>query len=593
MTTATKGQWGGRRVGGGAKPLTDEQRLERSLRAAGITPEEQAADPVAAMVELIGLSPRVAGLRPDLAELHEVVDPVEHVDRFLQAFCRYTQLGEVDPVNPARLGDAFALVEHEREFLAEALECDELGRRIFKRAGMKIARKNRKTTLSAGLSLYFGSPADGEHRPSIIQAAGVKDQAAKLYGETKAFIDDKLFGSVALRRLFVPMTTHILCPSIGGEIKRVAGDGDNNHSLDPHVVIADELHTWKTPKQRENWKALTTAQGGRRDPFILFITTEGDGDDNELAALMERIEGASGTEIERRRAGLTVYRNLDAGLLVYEYAAPAEVGGKRTTLADVDRIMLANPAPWRTRERLEEDLADPMVDAVTKLRLYGNIRGQGAGRWISDEAWDECHLPGSTPADFDFIPDGSSVAVGVDGARTRDCTSVSWSWRREDGAVLTRSRVWACKEHKPHHVFVPGRLNNDLARDFIRDVLVPRFVVSGVFYDPRYFDDQADELADEDDLTTVELTQSDEPMRDAWDDFYERIYEGDGPGLFHDGDPVLRQHVKNAVGLKAARGWIVRKSDDERPIDAVASTVMSVYGTTVEGAASEPWAAVW
>lgn len=511
-------------------------------------------------------------MRPELAERFEVIAAEDHVDAFLRMFCRYSQLGEVADGGPV-LGDPFTLEEYEREFLGEALACDEHGRRVYKRAGLKIARKNRKTTLSAGLSLYFGSPADGEHRPSIIQAAGVKDQAGKLYSTTRAFIDDPLYGSPGLQQLFLAAQTQILCPSIGGEIKRVAGDGDNNHSLDPHVLIADELHTWKTPKQRENWKALTTAQGGRLDPFILFISTEGDGDDNELALLMERIESSVTTEVERRRPGLTVYRNPEAGLLVFEYAAPAKVGELATTIADVELIKLANPAPWRTEERIAEDLADPMVDASTKLRLYGNIRGQGPGRWISDEAWLECE-------DRDVeIPDGATIAVGVDGARTRDCTAVAWAWQREDGATVVRTHVWTCKEHKAHHTFVPGRLDNDLARDFIRTELMSNYEISGVFYDPRYFDDQADDLDTEDRLRVVELTQSDRGMQDAWDGFYEKVYGGGTPGLIHNGDPVLRQHVKNAVGLKAARGWIVRKSNDDKPIDGLAATVMGLYGT--------------
>lgn len=566
-----KGSWGGRREGAGAKPLTDTERLRRQLEREGL---DAHADPVAELAELIGLSPRVAALRPELAERFEVVAPMEHLERFAHSFCRYTQLGEVADDGP-RLGDPYAFEEHEREFLSEALAVDERGRRLFKRAGLKIARKNRKTTNAGVLSLYFGSPADGEHRPLIVQAAGVKDQAGKLYETTRAFIDDPLYGSQALRRLFLPMQTHIVCPAIGGEIKRVAGDGDNNHSLDPHVVVADELHTWKTPKQRENWKALTTAQGGRRDPFILFITTEGDGDDNELAALMERIEGSDATEVERRRTGLTIYRNRDAGLLVYEYAAPGKVDGRATSIADVETIKLANPAPWRTLERIAEDLADPMVDEPTKLRLYGNIRGQGAGRWISDEAWLDCENPELE------IPDGADIAVGVDAARTRDCTAVAWAWQDPGSKqVVVRCRVWACRPHKPHHVFVPGRLNNDLARDFIRTELKPRYEIGGVFYDPRYFDDQADDLSNEDDLYTVELTQSDSTMQDAWDDFYERIHEGAEPEVIHNGDGVLRQHLRNAVGTRAARGWIVRKADDDKPIDAVSACVMAVYGVS-------------
>jgi hypothetical protein len=58
-----------------------------------------------------------------------------------------------------RLGDPYALEGFEREFFDEALECDADGRRLYRRAELVIARKNRKTTSAAVLSLYMGSPA--------------------------------------------------------------------------------------------------------------------------------------------------------------------------------------------------------------------------------------------------------------------------------------------------------------------------------------------------------------------------------------------------------------------------------------------------
>jgi hypothetical protein len=198
-----RGTWGGRRPGAGAKPLTPEKRLERRLREAGIDPAD-AGDPVAAMAERIGLSPRGAALRPDLADRFEVVPPGEHLDRFARTFCRYTQLGEVAPDGP-RLGDPYALEAFERDFFDEALSCDATGRRLHRRAGLVIARKNRKTTSAAVLALYMASPADAEHRPYVVQGAGTLDQAGKLYETTRAFVDDPLYGSDDLRRLFLPM----------------------------------------------------------------------------------------------------------------------------------------------------------------------------------------------------------------------------------------------------------------------------------------------------------------------------------------------------------------------------------------------------
>lgn len=578
---------GGRREGAGRKPETDQQKLERHLRQQGL--EAGAGDATEMMASLIGLSPRVAALRPELTDRFEVVEPGEHLAAFSRTFCRYNQLGEVAEGGPV-LGDPVEFEDFELEFFSEALSCDDRGRRVYKRAGEIIGRKNRKTTKAAILSLYLGGPADGEHRPLVVQAAGVFDQAAKLYDTTKAFIDDPLYGSDDLARLFVPMQTKILCPAVAGEIRRVAGDGDNNMSLDPHAVVMDEMHTWKTPKQRENLKALTTAQGGRLDPFVLFITTEGDGDDNELALLMERIESSEATEREDRRPGLTIFRNRESGLLVYRYAAPPTVledGAPRaTSLADVETIKLANPAPWRTIERLQEDLADPMNDAPTKMRLFGNIRSQGANRWISNEKWAECYLFGSSPDDDEFIPAGAPVAIGVDGARTRDTTAVAWAYVDADERCRVRCRVWTTREKVEHHVLVPGgRLDNDDARDFIQDVLMRDFTSRLLFFDERYFGDQARELS-EAGMTAVEMYQGKPEMQEAWDDFYASIHEGPVPMFAHDGCPVLAAHVKAAVGLKTERGWKVSKKPTggtrssmhaDKPIDALAATVMARY----------------
>lgn len=572
-----KGTWGGARVGSGPKPLTDEQRLARQLEKRGAD-VRQAIEIPELMASLIGLSPRMAIAYPSLVNKYPVVTPGEHVANFSRVYCQYHQLGEVAEGGP-KLGEPVELVDFEREFLDEALSTDDNGRRIYKRTGEIIGRKNRKTTKASILSLYFASPADGEHRPVVVQAAGVLNQAGKLYNTTRAFIDDKRFGSELLLQMFVPLMNHILCPPNGGEIFRVAGDGDNNMSLDPHVVMSDELHTWKTPRQRENWKALTTAQGGRLDPFILFFSTEGDGDDDELAGLMERIDNAADTEVEERRPGLTIYRNMPAGLLVFKYAAPTTIvenGVKRPIdLDDVEQIKLANPAPWRTIKRLKEDLVDPMNDKATKLRLYGNVRGGGPGRWISDEAWAACY------SEHETIPLDAPIWLGADGARTRDTTAIGWCWLNEVGQLIVRCRVWSTRQEVAHHVFVPGRLNNDLARDFIRDVLVKNYDVKRLGYDERYFDDQADDLSEEDGLVVVEMQQNAAPMQDAWDDFYERIHEGAIPGVLHDGDPVLRAHVRAAGGVKTERGWRVSKIKSERPIDGLAAIVLASYASSI------------
>ncbi len=554
-----------------------------------LEPLSLAGDPVALMSALIGLSPRAAALRPDLLEGRDVVPPGEHLARFARTHCRYIELGEVGDAGP-KLGDPYELVEFEREFFDEALSCDDDGRRIYSRCGLVIPRKNRKTTSCSVLSLYMASAADAEHRPRVVQAAGSKSQAAKLYETTSGFIDDPSYGSELLQELFVPLETRIECPSIAGRIFRVAGDGDLNHSLDPHVVVADELHGWKTPKQRENWRALTTAQGGRLDPLVVFISSEAEGDDNELAAVLARLEASASTESEHRRPGLTIYRNSPAGTLVYKYAI-----GDNATIADMPAFLAANPAPWRTAERLAADLADTFVDEPTKLRLYGNRRAASASarRWIKPDIWEDARDPEATPAAEDWIPAGVTVAAGGDAAITHDTSAVGWAWRDDEGRVRIRARVWSVRPEIAYHHFVEGgRLDNeDNLEPFVSDVLARRHRVGIFGYDPRYLETEAKHLS-EAGLTVVDIAPSSATMADAIQAFWAGLVEGK---ILHDGDPVLTAHVANTAGRRIPRGpgeaWKLSSISTALPKDALIAVMIAHYLVDRAEPAPEPvWA---
>lgn len=516
-----------------------------------------------------------------------------HFAAFTRGYCRHT----MKVPNGPPIGSPFELEPPQRAFWNEALEFDPVtGRRIYQRVGKKVSRKNGKTTELGAFALYVGGPWDGEHRPTVILAAGSMGQAGELKDQTDAFVDDPLGGSPKLRGLFVVRGISIVCPSVGGVIRRVAGDGKLNHSLNPHVVVADELHAWKTARQRENWKALTTAQGAREDPLVVFITTEGEDEDDELFDLMERIRDDPNTEVEHVNRCHRIYRNRAAGMLVYDYGAPAE-----TELDDLETIKLANPASWRTPERLAKDLADPSIDENTKRRLYMGIRVEGAGRWISDAKIAESQAARRARKEHE-IPAGELVALGVDAARTRDTTALGWAWADEaTGDCLVDCHVWSCRS--PNEVaadtYVAGnRLDNDAVRDYIHAVILERFGARLLFYDERYFDTQANDLA-QDGMVVVAMHQGKPEMVAAWNEMHADLYSGrrllergrpvvDETGrhvvvpttLFPDGAAgrTLVSHVRAAKGKRNAAGdaWIVRK--EELPIDGLAAVVMARYG---------------
>ena len=310
---------------------------------------------------------------------------------------------------------------------------------------------------------------------------------------------------------------------------------------------------------------------------MIFISTEGEGDDNELAAVLARLEASPATEVERRRPGLTVYRNRPAGTLVYKYSIP-----DAAALGDMDAFAAANPAPWRTRERIAVDLADTFVDEPTKLRLYGNRRAasSSAERWIREDMWAEARDPdASHNLDDDWIQEGSTVAVGVDAAISHDTTAVGWAWRDEAGLIRVRSRVWSVRPGIAFHEFVAGgRLDNeDHAEPYVSEVLARRFKVAIFGYDPRYFETEAKHLSDKG-LVVTDLTPSSAPMADAIQGFWDGLRAGK---VRHDGDQVLAAHVANTGGRKIPRGhahaWKLFSIRNEFPKDALIAVVIAHY----------------
>lgn len=497
-----------------------------------------------------------------------------HFGAFTSSFLRHTK-------GSLHAGHSFALEPWEQEWADEALELDEEGRRVYARAGLVIPRKNGKTTLASALALYCGGPADGEPGPHVILCAASKENAGQLYDQCSDFIAHPRYGSPELSSLYVVQKSAILCPEVGGIIKRVSADGNLQHGLDPYVVLVDELHAFKTPKHFELWRAVTTAQGAREDPLVLFITTAGqDRKASLLGQLMDRVRKAPDLETERRRRGLTVYRSRGSRLLIYEYAIKAG-----TKMDDLDEWKAANPARHRTRSRIAEDLADALTDEATKRRLFGNEWAEAAERWIKDEWIERARREVS-------IPDGGKIVVAIDVGLTHDTTSVNIAHRLapedpedpdELPRVVHRAHVFSARRDAPHHELHPGEVDIEEVEDYIVEHLGKRYRILELAYDPRFFADTAQRLRKRR-IRVAEFTQSSPAMYDATEAYY-RMFKVEQTICLPGGeerDPVFEEHIANTAAIMTERGHKLRKllSDDPadsvpRPIDACVGSVMA------------------
>lgn len=152
------------------------------------------------------------------------------------------------------------------------------GTRRFRKVYQRIARKNGKSTLLAGVGI-FALVADGEVGAEVYAAATKKDQARIVFDEARRMVR----ASPALSRAISVFKLNLSVDSTSSKFEPLSADERTLDGLNPHVVIIDELHKHKT---RSVLDVLDTAQGARRQPLLWIITTSG-GDDPETAYASE------------------------------------------------------------------------------------------------------------------------------------------------------------------------------------------------------------------------------------------------------------------------------------------------------------------
>lgn len=141
------------------------------------------------------------------------------------------------------------------------------GSRRFQTAYVEVSRKNGKTTFAAGIALY-ALLADGEAGAEVYTGATTRDQAKICFQEAKNMVDK----SMSLKRKATALTHNISVLSTASKMEPVSSDYNTLDGLNPHCVILDELHAYKTSGL---YDIFTSAIGAREQPLIFMITTAG------------------------------------------------------------------------------------------------------------------------------------------------------------------------------------------------------------------------------------------------------------------------------------------------------------------------------
>ena len=147
------------------------------------------------------------------------------------------------------------------------------GIRRFRTAYVEVPRKNGKSTLLAGVGLYFLGP-DGEPGAKVYSAAASTHQARIVFdaarvmamtGRAEGMGLDELLGLHVEEHKIKTADPVAVFQPIASQTK--SKDGKN-----PHCAIVDELHEHE---KRDVWDSMASALGAREQPLLIAITTAG------------------------------------------------------------------------------------------------------------------------------------------------------------------------------------------------------------------------------------------------------------------------------------------------------------------------------
>ena len=290
--------------------------------------------------------------------------------------------------------------------------------RRVRTALLSMARKNGKTQLAAALALCHLCGPESESRGEIYACANDRFQASKIFNEMVAMIFHHRW--LAARTNIIRFKKDIEDLINGSIYSTLTAEAKTKMGLSPSFVVYDELGQ---SSSRDLYDALDSAQGGRKEPLMIVISTQAANDGAPLSQLIDY-----GLQVN---AGTVV----DPSFHMTFYAAPADADPwcKATW-------QLANPAlgDFRSLEDVERlaQQAQRMPSQENAFRnLILNQRVSAEARFMRDADWSSC-------SGEPIIPPGAQVYAGLDLGATRDMSALVIAYFDQDGLCHVKPFIW-------------------------------------------------------------------------------------------------------------------------------------------------------
>lgn len=452
---------------------------------------------------------------------------------------------------------------------------DDDNSRRFRKVYWSMARKNGKSCVAAGIAYLLAmmdiNPNTGkpESVAEVILSATKREQAEKvIYAEMQRM----RIQSKEIEQLSTAKNNQITFAHNDGSIRCVGSDKPYD-GLNPHAVVKDELHAWKE-HHRKFYDTMETGSGYRCQPISLTVTTAGDDQSHLWKEEYDYAAGVARGEFK------------DEQLFSYCF----ELDEKDDPL-DEANWPKANPnLDISIRSEYLRQLARPAKTSALALnrftRYHGNRVVSSTEKAFEMDQWDACEGELSDWSEADAI--GGGVDLGgrddlaawslvarfpIEGEGTED--DPVWRYEVKAQAYIADSTTRDLTRQPFAEWVFDGTLRKskypiaDLTQDFI--VACEEHGVSDVAYDPHNGQPFAERI-EEEGIAIASMAQNSAHFHEPIADLKQAMVDG---RLRHDGNPLLRWCVKNAILISNRQDrWMFDKRDSSDKIDpAVAMTM--------------------
>lgn len=288
----------------------------------------------------------------------------------------------------------------------------ELGNRRFTKGYLSMARKNGKTLLISGLSLYEMLLGDEPVNERLVGlSANSREQAGIAYDMTKAQMETIRMQSARMKEVtkITDSKKEIINLKDRSKIKAVSNEASNLEGYQFSYAIIDEFHE---AKDRRMYETLRRGQVLLNNPSLIIISTAGENLNGPMFEEYEYITKILSREVDNENYFVFVAEQDDE-----KEAHDSSTWIKSNPLLELDQLRYV--LTRNIEAEVQEGIDNHGLNGIL-VKNFNMWRQASKDTYIPHHDW----AKGYTEDELDIK--GRDVYVGIDLSRSEDLTAVSF-----------------------------------------------------------------------------------------------------------------------------------------------------------------------